>query len=443
MFTWSGVPETGAILPYLLGAAGLVTVHERLRASFEPEVALLTTVLLFAGTSLFWSMTRTGGLADALGFAVAAIAALVLTRTIPHGPFRVFAWAAIAALVLGLRIALQTSAGSAPLSWTATLFSSTAGLLALTPLAYVAVIGLIAGGRRDPDAVCALGLVAVLIAFAVWLPPAGTDGRFAHGLTPALAVLAPGLAMAVDRMRRRPWAAVASIAAAVIAWNYWLMVQYTIGTVPKDGPVSFAALVRQQADVHTRPPYVYPFAFPANAWFAWREGLPVDRYETLAFEPRRTALDLPLDRSASRFLLDGWEATAADAIDAQVWIRERRATLAVPLSLPRAAIDVTVTARARLEEPAVVATLGVEVNGYEIGRFDAPPGEPVDVSLRTPADIGSIWRAGYNRVTFVSYGVARVDPADRRPPGPLARRTGDRAWPVAIYRLRIAAASAP
>ena len=89
------------------------------------------------------------------------------------------------------------------------------------------------------------------------------------------------------------------------------------------------------------------------------------------------------------------------------------------------------------------ATLGVEVNGREIGRFEAPPDAPADVSLRVPADIGSIWRAGYNRVTFVSHGVTRVDPADQRPPGPLARRTGDRAWPVAIYRLRIAAAPVP
>jgi hypothetical protein len=46
-------------------------------------------------------------------------------------------------------------------------------------------------------------------------------------------------------------------------------------------------------------------------------------------------------------------------------------------------------------------------------------------------------------VTFVSYGVARVDASDARPPGPLARRLGSRAWPVAIYRLRIAAAQVP
>ena len=44
-------------------------------------------------------------------------------------------------------------------------------------------------------------------------------------------------------------------------------------------------IVRQQGTVLTRPPFIYPFAFPANVWFAWRTGLPVDRYDLLAPAP--------------------------------------------------------------------------------------------------------------------------------------------------------------
>ena len=49
----------------------------------------------------------------------------------------------------------------------------------------------------------------------------------------------------------------------------------------------------------TRPPYFYPFSFPANVWFAWREGLPVDRYDLLAGEPIGPTSRLSWTRTAS------------------------------------------------------------------------------------------------------------------------------------------------
>ena len=105
-------------------------------------------------------------------------------------------------------------------------------------------------------------------------------------------------------------------------------------------------------------------------------------------------------------------------------------------------LDVVVTARARLEEPAVTATIGLEVNGQEIGRFVAPPTAPVDLAVRVPVEaVGRTWRAGYNRLTFVSYGIERVDTSDTRPPGPIGSRPKGRPWPVAIYRVRITPSS--
>jgi hypothetical protein len=56
-----------------------------------------------------------------------------------------------------------------------------------------------------------------------------------------------------------------------------------------------------------------------------------------------------------------------------------------------------------------------------------------------PAELASrVFRRGFNRLAIRSLGVSRVDPADSRPPGPLARRR-NAAWPVAFYDLRIAA----
>jgi hypothetical protein len=121
------------------------------------------------------------------------------------------------------------------------------------------------------------------------------------------------------------------------------------------------------------------------------------------------------------------------------WIRERRATIVLPLDLPDdRPILVSVTSRARLEEPAVDADLGLEVNGHEIGRFVAPSARPADVTMTVPAAAGGrIFRAGYNRLTVVSYGVHRADAGDRSEPGHIGNRPGSRAWPVAVSRIRI------
>jgi hypothetical protein len=427
----------------VIGSVGLVAIFERLRPAFDPSVALLTTILMFAATPLAWSMTRASGVTETLAFAAVALGAAVLPHVARTSGRAVVSWIILAAIPFIVRALAPAAAASASID-SDPLFSSDRGLLALTPVAYVALLGQLASLRqRSLEAGAPLILLIIWIIAASVAPAAGIDGRFAHGLMPGLALLAPGLAAVIAFGRQRPWLAAASVVAAAIAWNYWLMVQYTVGMIPKDAPVSFGAMVRQQADVHTRPPYLYPFALPANAWFAWREGLPIDRYELLAGEPRRAGLDLTLDRGAARFLLEGWEAFGAEGGDAQAWTREREATLAVPLDLPAGRpVEVFLTARARLEEPPVAATIGVVVNGREIGRVTVPPAAPQEVSLRTGPDVGGLWRAGYNRVTFVSHGVARIDPSDTRPPGPLARRIGDRAWPVAIYRLRIAAAAA-
>ncbi len=271
---------------------------------------------------------------------------------------------------------------------------------------------------------------------------ASSTQPFGHGLTAAIALCAPGLAVAIDRARARPLVAVAPLVLLAIAWNHWLMVQYTVGLLPKDAPVSFADMVRQQADVHTRGSYVYPFAFPANLFFAWRESMPADRYELLAFEPRRQSVDAVMDRSMDRFLLDGWDAPGPDPLGPVHWIGRSRASIALPLTMSSSrSVDVVVTARARLEEPAVNANLALELNGHEIGRFVAPSAAPIEFRTTVPAAaVGRTFREGYNRLTFVSYGVHRVD-ADDHSVATATRLSGSRAWPVAIYRIRITPAS--
>jgi hypothetical protein len=191
--------------------------------------------------------------------------------------------------------------------------------------------------------------------------------------------------------------------------------------------------------VQTRPPFVYPFAIPANLWFAWRTGLPADRYDLLAAEPMRPELDLVFDARVERFLIGGWEAPGGDDWGSCWWLGGSPATLAVPLALPPGhSIEVHIRARTRHEEPAVEAELALDINGAEIGRFAAGAPEPTVARFLVPAErFRKVWRAGYNQVALRSLGVKPVDPSDTRPPGPLARRQGRRPWPVAIYDIRI------
>ena len=111
--------------------------------------------------------------------------------------------------------------------------------------------------------------------------------------------------------------------------------------------------------------------------------------------------------------------------------------MTVPVDVAgRRAAEVEITARTRFEEPTVEARLELRVNGRPAGQLVSAPGH-----RRRPrayrAGHAGLWRRGFNRVEIVSLGVTRIDSADTRGPGPMARRLDGRPWPVAIYRLRI------
>lgn len=321
--------------------------------------------------------------------------------------------------------------------WMDTLFSSWHGFLSWTPVAYVAVLGTVAYLRRQWQWAAA---ALVILFLTAWVNGSTQDwaGGWSFGgrrFSSVLVMLAPGLALVIEFAVRRPLVAVTPLIIAALWWNHLLMAQYTAAMLPKDAPVPFARIVRQQAELHTRPPYVYPFAFPANVWFAWREGLPVGKYDVLSSETAGPSIDLVFDRASEKFLLDGWEAPGNDDWGAAWWIGRDPAELAVPLDLPSGTVRITVRSRTRLDEPTMRASLAIEVNGTEVGRFDAGVPEPSTSVIDVPATVaGRAFRRGFNRIAFRSLGVAPVDPTDTRPPGRLSRL---RVWPVAIYDLRV------
>ena len=84
------------------------------------------------------------------------------------------------------------------------------------------------------------------------------------------------------------------------------------------------------------------------------------------------------------------------------------------------------------------ASMALDVNGEEVGRFLPGVPDASTAAITVPGDIARrLFRRGFNQVAFRSLGVTPVDPADTRPPGPLARRQGRHVWPVAIYSLEL------
>ncbi len=325
--------------------------------------------------------------------------------------------------------------------WLDTLFSSWHGLFSWTPVVYLAALGTLGYLRREWH--WATSAIVVLLLTA-WVNGATQDWaagwsfggrRFAS----VLVLLAPGLALAIEWCLRRPLVALAPAIVAALWWNHLLMVQYTTGMLPKDEPVSFGRLVRQQSEVVTDTPYVYPFAFPANVWFAWRHGLPLDKYDELSAVTPQAPFETRFDRTAEKYLLDGWDAPTGDDWGTAWWIGSTPAMMVVPLALTPGRVAITIRARTRLDEPVVQAALALDVNGTQLGEFAAGVPAPATSTITVPAELAArVFRHGFNRVAIRSLGVSRVDPADSRPPGPLARRR-NAAWPVAFYDLRIAA----
>ena len=416
--------------------AGLAGLFIRLRREFPRPIAVLTVVLLAGATPLSYFTFFEPSVWAVVLFAAAAWLAVLVSS-----PFA--AQSAVVATLVWLLLTVVVLVDWPVRLWPSrpadVLFSSWHGFLSWTPVAYAAVIGTIAYARKNRTWALVTLLLLLASAWLIgaresWVQEPGVGPR---RMAPLFALLAPGLAYLLDVMRRRPVLALLPLVVVPLVWNHLLMVQYTVGLLPKDEPISFARLVRQQPDALARATGMYPFAFPANVLFAWREGVPIDHYDLLALEPRRDRLDLTFDQRARRYLVNGWEAPGVESGAPVWWIRDREATIAVPLAVPGdRSMEITIRARSRFEEPVVQGDLSLLVNGHHVGDFS--PGAHAASESRFVLPAGSpAWRDGLNHITFASRGAHRVDPAETRPPGPIARRRGNEAWPVAIYRVGI------
>ena len=413
----------GFVALFIVAAASLTSVHMTAPASVLLGALLGLAVMTRPQEALFAAFPALIVLCAREPMAVRARAAIRLAAWAFLGvaPFLLLQALHWTILLNRERFALVGGGGYLDFwnsHWLDTLWSSWHGFFSWTPITYVAFIAMFFYARRDRA--WGVAAIAVLLLMA-WVNGSTADwsGGWSFGgrrFVSVLVLLAPGIALVVDALMRRPVIALGTVAAAAIAWNQLLVVQYTRGLLPADGATNFAQIVRQQSVLATQPPFVYPFAFPANALFAWRTGLPVGYYDLLGAERLRTSFELTMTADAGRFLIDGWGGRATDPFGDLRWIEGNRAELLLPLDLPSdREVTVEWTARTRRLDPPETATFALVINGRETFRFTPDTEQSMHFSFTVPPE-ENLWVRGFNRVTF-------------------ERRGGNA--PVALYRIAV------
>jgi hypothetical protein len=302
--------------------------------------------------------------------------------------------------------------------WADTLWSSWHGFFSWTPVTYIAFLAMVAYARRDRAWATATVLTMLIMA---WVNGSTADwsGGWSFGgrrFISVLPLLAPGIAMAIWGLVRRPLVALALTALVAVAWNGLLVTQHERDLLNPEKPVSFAQIIRRQAELATASPFFYPFSFPANVVFAMRTGMPIEYYDLLGSEAPRAAIDLEMTPSADRFLTQGWGARTTDPFGELRWIDGATAEIVLPLDLPSdRSIRVAWSARTRQLDPPDLVTFALVINGRETFRFTPETEQSSHFAFTVPAG-EAVWVRGFNRVAF-------------------ERRLG--AAPMAIYRIAV------
>jgi len=277
-----------------------------------------------------------------------------------------------------------------------TLFSSRHGLLSWTPVLWLGFIGLMPLLKKR---VATFWMMAFCLALMTYVNMCITDWWAANSFSNrrfdgALPILAFGVASSFEQLRRivfrRPMWAVVALLAFFPAWNMLFMEQYHRHQIPIDDTVSFTRVVANSAE-NLFQAVGYPFAWPANWWFAWKHDASPAKFDTVLgrylFFPNRVRSEvLEIGEEDGGLMGEEW---GAPELRSGRWVRVTRRTKArifVPLGREES-LRLSFSLSVRPEPVEVV----VAVNGDEVGRFQAVP-EFSDYQLAAP----SRWPKGTN-----------------------------------------------
>jgi hypothetical protein len=246
------------------------------------------------------------------------------------------------------------------------LLSPNHGLLSVTPLAYIALLGLPLFVRRDRGlaAVLAVTFVGQVFANSASGDWWGGPGFGARRFDSSLLIFATGLLAIASWCRRRPLAIPALGLAALVSLNVMLMADVRRQVLPAAEAITLPdaaqAVYRRLGN---------PFSFPYNAWVASRfdaDWSLLDRLEGRTYNN----IDVDIgDRGDEMFLTGGWLTPERDAAGRTFrWTTGPLAAIVVPL---KAADRYVLSAVVEPFAPPGIArqTLEVVVNGTRVAHL--------------------------------------------------------------------------
>ena len=154
------------------------------------------------------------------------------------------------------------------------MFSGFHGLFSWHPVTLVGAAGLALLWRRAPAVAVVLALVfvaqvMVVGSYATWWGGASFGARRFINCVPIFAL---GLAVALDALRGQSLRLAGAGLVALVLWNAGLAVQYSVGLIPRDAPVSMSRIVHNQ--LFEVPPRVaniaWRFAFDRSSFYRTR-----------------------------------------------------------------------------------------------------------------------------------------------------------------------------
>lgn len=283
-----------------------------------------------------------------------------------------------------------------------TVFSSRNGLVAMSPIVYVGLLGLVAFTRRHratgvPLAVAVLAMIWFNASIQDWWGSDGYGGRRFDGVLPIVVL---GVAAALDGMRRwtlaRPQWVAAAAACACVAWNLTLMAAAQRGTVRLGEAIPFGRVSGEQARIWHE--WIgHPFSYPANLWFAVRNRVSPAAYDRLGpalflGDPLRPTGRIDIGNDDGLLIGEGWFPPEREGDTTFRWA-SRDAHILLPLART-APLTVLIRARAFGYPGAPPQSVTLHVGGAAFGPVTLSP-DWQDLTVETPAEA---WTTGLNRV---------------------------------------------
>ncbi len=208
------------------------------------------------------------------------------------------------------------------------LFSSNHGLLATTPLVYLALLGLPFFVRRDRPM-----SILLIVGFASQvIINSGNDGWWggpgfgARRFDNCLLVFGVGLASLLAWLRERPLVAPIAVIGAFVAGNLVLMSDVRDRQLPSSDAITFVDAMKSVSGRVGNP-----FSFPYNAWVAWRYDADWSLYDRIK---GRTYNNLDIDfgdTGDDTFLGHGWLGPERSDTRTFRWTTGLSSSIVVPL----------------------------------------------------------------------------------------------------------------